>query len=143
MKSLSVELAQATKTALRNVPESIARTTRLSALLLHGEGAGEEEERAAALAQASALSQMCGRQTLARHTLVVADALHLLLRHRLPEARRTTFYGVGICSDDRPPRANRFAGYRFQITWVYMPFIPSVDAWALPAYDERAPVDFQ
>ena len=143
MKSLSVELAQATKTALRNVPESIARTTRLSALLLHGEGAGEEEERAAALAQASALSQMRGRQTVARHMLVVADALQLLLHDRLNKARRTTFYGVGICTDESPPRAQRFAGYRFQITWVYVPFIPAVDVWKLPAYDERAPVDFQ
>ena len=34
------------------VPETIARATRLSALLLHGEGAGDEEERAAALAAA-------------------------------------------------------------------------------------------
>ena len=24
---------------------------------------------------------------------------------------------------------------------VYVPFIPSVDVWALPAYDERAPVN--
>ena len=143
MKTLSIELAQATKTALRNVPETIARATRFSTLLLHGEGAGFEEERTAALAAARAIDETCSRQALARHTLVVADALQLLLRDRLTEARGTTFHGVGICSDESPPRTKRFSGYRFQITWVYVPFIPSVDAWALPAYDERAPVTFE
>ena len=54
MNTLSVELAAATKTALRNTPGTIARAARLCALLLHGEGAGEEEERAVALAAARA-----------------------------------------------------------------------------------------
>ena len=80
---------------------------------------------------------------MAEPLLVVADALQLLLLDRLAKARRTTFYGVGICTDESPPRARRFSGYRFQITWVYVPSIPAVDVWALPAYDERAPVHFQ
>ena len=96
----------------------------------------------AALAAAEAHNQMCKRHRLAAHMLVVADALQLLLRDRLTEARRKMFYGGGTCSDESPPRANRFAGYRFQITWIYVPFIPSVDAWALPANDERAPIHF-
>ena len=45
--------------------------------------------------------------------------------------------------DESPPRAQRFTGYRFQITWVYVPSIPDVDVWKLPAYDERAPVHFE
>ena len=36
MKTLSIELAQATKTALRNVPETIARATRLNAAAARG-----------------------------------------------------------------------------------------------------------
>ena len=48
---------------------------------------------------------------------------------------------MGIASGESPPRAKRFSGYRFQVTWVYAPFIPSVGAWELPEYNERAPVN--
>ena len=47
---------------------------------------------------------------------------------------------MGICSDESPPRGKRFTGYRFQITWVYVPLIPHVDSWEEHEYDETPPV---
>ena len=79
---MPVELAATTRMALRNVPDTIARATRLSALLLHGESVGEEEERVAAFAAARTHQEMCGRQTLARHMLAITDASQLLPLNR-------------------------------------------------------------
>ena len=88
--ALTIELAAATNTALRSVPETDARVTLLCALLQRGVGANEEDDHSAALAAASACAWMCFRQANAAHTLVVADALQLLLRGRLVDARGTT-----------------------------------------------------
>ena len=107
-KTLSIELASATKTALRNVPDTIARATRLCLLLRQGEGATDEDDHDAVVAAATAYQQMCSRQALAAHTLVVADALQLLLSARLAAARGNTLHGVGIASDETPPRGKRF-----------------------------------
>ena len=70
----------------------------------------------------------------------MADALQLYLGGRLARERGVTFFGCGFCSDESPPRGRRFTGYRFQITWIYVPLIPRVEEWERPEYDERAPV---
>ena len=89
---------------------------------------------------ASASEKMIGRDALASHSLCVADAMQHLLRDRLADARGKTFFGIGICSDESPPRGKRFTGYRFQITWVYVPLIPPVGSWEKPEYAETPPV---
>ena len=88
------------------MPDTIARATRLCLLLRQGEGATDEGDNDAVVAAATAYQQMCSRQALAAHTLVVADALQLLLSARLAAARGNTLHGVGIASDESPPRGN-------------------------------------
>ena len=142
-KTLSIEFASATEIALRNVPDTVARATRLRLLLRQGEGATDEDDRDAVVAAATAYQQMCSRQALAAHTLVAADALQLLLCARLAVARGKTLFGVGIASDESPPRGRRFSGYRFQVTFVYLHFIPPADQRGLPQCNERAPANVE
>ncbi len=134
-KTLTIELCAANKVAFRNAPRTIAQATGiLNALAASG---GDEQTRVDAKVVEE---HIVGHTQLARHALVVADGLHCLLRDRLAAARDKAVFGVGFCSDESPPRGRRFTGYRFQITWLFVPMFPAVADWESAAYDAKAPV---
>jgi hypothetical protein len=93
---LSVELAAAAKVAFRNVPKTVAQATRIAATLRSGVGIDADVQLAIDGEAASAAVQIVGRHALARHSLIVVDALQCVLRDRLAEARDNTFFGMGI-----------------------------------------------
>ena len=79
----------------------------------------------------------CARQTLGRHCLVLDQALDEVVKARLQKARGVSFFGCGVASDESPPSQDRFAGFRFQITYVYCPMFDDDSLWELA---ERPPV---
>ena len=56
------------------------------------------------------------------------------------EERDKSFYGAAFVSDESPPSGNRYTGLRFQITWLYLPFIEDVDTWERSEYDAKYPL---
>ena len=65
------------------------------------------------------------------------EALDEVVKARLQRARGVSFFGCGMASDESPPPQDRFAGYRFQITYIYCPMFQDESSWEL---SERPPV---
>ena len=65
------------------------------------------------------------------------EAVDEAIKAKLRDARGKTFFGCGIASDESPPAANRYAGFRFQVTYVYCPVFAEESTWELAA---KAPV---
>ena len=54
-----------------------------------------------------------------------------------------TFVGAAFGSDESPPSAHRFAGLRFKITYLYVPFFKELHLWDLPEYANAYPLDVE
>ena len=70
-------------------------------------------------------------QNLGRHFLMLDGALDrrtsdFLFNHR----EQGSFAGVAVATDESPPKQPRFRGLRFQISIMYLGFIPDVSTWA-------------
>ena len=73
---------------------------------------------------------LVGSQQLARHMLCLDAALDSLTKESLFEMRsHGQFHGVAMATDESPPSAVRFKGLRFQVTMIYVPRFPPLDAW--------------
>ena len=66
---------------------------------------------------------------MGRHCLLLDEALDEVLKIRLQKARGHTFIGAGFASDESPPTGARFSGYRFQVTYLHVPFFLETEAW--------------
>jgi hypothetical protein len=51
------------------------------------------------------------------------------------------FLGMGLETDESAPFGNKWTGYRFQITIIYLPLVKPIDEWEDPRYDEKPPCD--
>jgi hypothetical protein len=51
------------------------------------------------------------------------------IAEKIRKARGVSFFGAAFASDESPPSGSRFAGYRFQITYVYCPFFHDPATW--------------
>ena len=80
------------------------------------------------------------RFTIGRHCLLLDEAHDLLLAAKIRVARGTTYFGMGLCSDESPPASPRFTGFRFQVSHIYIPFIPPVCSWGDSKYDRSPPL---
>ena len=65
------------------------------------------------------------------------EALDEVVKARLQRARGVSFFGCGMASDESLLSQDRFAGYRFQITYIYCPMFQDESSWEL---SERPPV---
>ena len=56
------------------------------------------------------------------------------------QERGASFFGAAFVSDESPPSGNRYTGLRFQITWLYIPYIPSSETWDSAIYNDKHPI---
>ena len=80
------------------------------------------------------------RYTIGRHCLLLDEAHDMLLAERIAEARDKSFFGMGFTTDESPPSQPRFAGLRFQITFVYIPFFAPIATWETEAFAQAPPL---
>jgi hypothetical protein len=69
------------------------------------------------------------RQTLGQHALLLDEAVDCWVKAKIAESRGRNMFGCGIASDESPPASHRFTGYRFQVTYVYIPFFKDENLW--------------
>ena len=50
-----------------------------------------------------------------------------------------SFSGFSFTSDESPPESAKYAGLRFQITWIYMLFFKPPEVWDLPEFEFELP----
>ena len=85
-------------------------------------------------------------QTIGRHCLLLDQAVDEVLRARISRERGHSFFGVGFATDESPPASPRFAGYRFQVSYVYIPWTKDVSEWErsleVPVSVDRVLLDF-
>ena len=62
------------------------------------------------------------RQSIAKHMLLLDSALDSVLAKQIEawRAQDPDAFGVALATDESPPSQNRFGGYRFQVTMVYI-----------------------
>ena len=73
-------------------------------------------------------------------SVILNDAIELYAKDLISKARdRKAFSGFSFISDESPPEWAKFAGVRFQITWIYYLMFEAVDKWDLPAYLTEMP----
>jgi hypothetical protein len=65
------------------------------------------------------------------------EAVDEYLKDRLGKARGVSMFGVAIASDESPPANSRYRGFRFQVTYAYVPLFDDLDSWELA---DRPPV---
>jgi len=70
------------------------------------------------------------RQTLGHHALLLDEAVDAVVKGRLAKWRGDRVFGVGIASDESPPAGTRFSGFRFQVTYLYVPVFDPVQVWS-------------
>jgi hypothetical protein len=69
------------------------------------------------------------RQTLGRHCLLLDEALDCYLSQKIKVGRGVSFFGASFASDESPPAGARFVGYRFQVTFLYIPWFLDESRW--------------
>ena len=91
-------------------------------------------------ANQSSLDSVLSRWSIGRHCLLLDEALDLFISDNINSRRGTTFFGAGMSSDESPPSQPRFRGYRFQVTYVYVPYIPLPSTWMGSKYIQERPI---
>jgi hypothetical protein len=69
------------------------------------------------------------RQTLGRHCLLLDEAVDEYFKAFLDSQRGISFFGASFASDESPPAGSRFSGYRFQVTYLYVPWVADPSTW--------------
>ncbi len=112
----TMEFTVRSRLTLKTLPETLVEAEALISVLR------EESQGREPLPIAS-------DRTLRRHLLWLDDALDCWLRDRIAAERGATFFGAALATDESPPSQPRFRGLRFQVTFLYIPMVPSVDTW--------------
>ena len=74
---------------------------------------------------------LVSRQQIGKHLLMLDGALDRRTSDFLFNRREDgSFAGVAVATDESPPKQPRFQGLRFQITIMYLGFIPDVSSWS-------------
>ncbi len=92
---------------------------------------------------AAALDDIVGDNCLSKHILIVDQALDRALAEEIERERGHTFFGVGMATDESPPSGRRFCSFRFQVTQIYIPFIPDSDSWNQPKWEHKPPLNLK
>ena len=72
------------------------------------------------LPEQSLFNDFVSRYSLSRHALALDSALDALIADRIRRAiEGGRCFGFSFTSDESPPNCRRYAGLRFQITWLY------------------------
>ena len=132
MSTAQVQFALDCKVAFANVPKSL----REAADLIGKFGVMDKST-----AKLSALDNVLERYSIGRHCLVLDEAFDLFVSDTIQSRRGTTFFGAGMSSDESPPSQPRFRGFRFQVTYVYVPYIPAPSTWMRPEYIQKRPIE--
>eukprot|EP00972_Heterocapsa_arctica_P112495 16432092-Heterocapsa_arctica.AAC.1 len=91
----------------------------------------------------SALESIVSDWTLTSHALLCDQALDRVLAEEIERQRGSTFFGIGFSSDESPPEGLRFTSFRFQVTMVFIPWIPDSATWSEPAWVSKPPIRVQ
>ena len=79
------------------------------------------------------------RYAIARTCPLVGDALDHCFAELIEKERGKSFHGCGFITDGSSPQGEKWSGLTFQITVVVACFIPPVEKWELPEYDDKPP----
>ena len=66
---------------------------------------------------------------MGRHCLVLDEAVDEYMKDRISKGRGISFFGAAFASDESPPASSRFTGYRFQVTYLYVPWFSPQELW--------------
>ena len=110
-------MAVTTRQALDNLPDTLAQ-----AQTLLDKAAGRDLE--------DDLLPIPSAASMRNHLLWLDDAMDCHLRDAILEAKQEgRFIGAGIATDESPPSQPRFRGLRFQVTFLYTPWVLDVAPW--------------
>jgi len=132
-QNAQLQLAIKCKAAFCRMPSTMAEAVNIFA------GAGYMETASAV----SALNSIVSDWTLTKHALVLDQALDRVLANEIEMGRGKTFFGVGISSDESPPEGSRFCSFRFQVTQVYIPWVPCCTTWGDAEWRSKPPLRVQ
>ena len=130
--SSNIERLRADKTAqLRFALTNRATLSRLPKTLVDADRLLSELRNRENLDNYNDLDEvLVSRFALARHLLLLDAALDAYIAEDLYIKRgHGNFGGVAIATDESPPDEPRFAGLRFQITMLYLPFFEDLERW--------------
>lgn len=132
-QTAQLHLAIKCKAAFTHMPSTLAEAVNLFV------GSGQMDFAGAA----AALDSIVADWTLTKHALLCDQALDRVLAEEIERGRDSTFFGVGLSSDESPPEGMRFCSFRFQVTMVFIPWIPDSATWSDPAWASNPPIRVQ
>ena len=132
-QTAQLHLAMKCKTAFTHMPSTLNEAVNLFVNARQMDIAGAT----------SALDSIVSDWTLTKHALVCDQALDRVLAADIERERGSTFFGLGMSSDESPPEGMRFCSFRFQVTMVFIPWIPDSATWSDPAWASKPPVRVQ
>ena len=133
IQTAQLHLAVKCRTAFSHMPDTLAEAVNL----FSKEGHMELDS------QVAALDSIVNDWTLTKHAMVVDQALDRVLATEIEAKRGSEFFGVGISTDESPPSGTRFCAFRFQVTQLYICWIPPKSTWSLAMWADTPPVRLQ
>ena len=118
VKTSTLEIVVKCNIGLRNMPTTVAAVETLL-----------RDQNGQECNMNSSLDCIVSDKRLRYHLMLVDNALDARLKARIEAKRGTSFFGFGFCTDESPPEGARLAGLRFQITWVFVPWIVPLERW--------------
>ena len=110
IKTSALTLSLRNNLALTNLPSTLVDAAKLISLIDTGD----------ATASARVVHNIVSDRCIARHLMIMEQALEMLYKDKIENARTTgAYHGSAFTSDESPPSENRYTGLRFQITWLY------------------------
>ena len=141
MKTKTLEIIARCNVAMKHMPSTIAAISGLIAAghrnrVSYNSDACDDDE-------AKNLDIINSDERLRKHLLLMDDALDSDFGARIEANRGTSFFGFGYCTDESPPDRASFAGMRFQITWVFVPWVVPNDRWEEREFDGKPPLNVE